>query len=68
MADPASPDPVFEHRTTAFKAVVTLLVAVAYLGPLAYSFSEGKLDIASYIAGVGPSFGVVLSFWFKSSQ
>ncbi len=68
MADPASPDPVFEHRATAFKALVTVLVAVAYLAPLAYSFVQGKLDIASYIAGVGPSFGVVLSFWFKSQQ
>lgn len=56
------------NRILNFKAIVTVLLGVAYIGPLIWAMAEGKLDAQSYIAGIGPVFGMAVGFWFRESQ
>lgn len=55
-------------RILNFKAIVTVLLGVAYIGPLIWAMAEGKLDAQSYIAGIGPVFGMAVGFWFRETQ
>lgn len=47
------------------KLIMTVLLGVIYFGSLIWALREGKLEINSYIAGVGPLFGMAWSWWFK---
>lgn len=51
-----------------FRALVTVLLGAVYLGALLWALREGKLDVQSFIAGVGPSFGMALGYWFRDSE
>ena len=51
-----------------FKATVTVLIGLAYLVPLIWAVYHDKIEVSSYIAGVGPSFGGVVAHWFKGSD
>lgn len=52
-------------RVLNFKAIVTVLLGVAYIGPLILSLLDGRLDPQSYIAGIGPVFGMAIGYWFR---
>lgn len=52
-------------KVLSFKAILTILLGAVYLGGLGWALYKEKIDVQSFIAGIGPSFGVVLSFWFK---
>lgn len=55
-------------KVLSFKAILTILLGVVYLGGLGWALYKEKIDVQSFIAGVGPSFGVVLAFWFKDDD
>lgn len=50
------------------KLVLTVLLGIVYLGGLIWALVHGKLDINSYLNGVGPIFGLSWAFWFKDSS
>lgn len=50
------------------KLVMTVLIGIAYFGPLIWALTNGKLDVGSYVAGVGPLFGMAWAFWFKDQE
>ena len=50
-----------------FRALTTLALGIVYLGALVWALLHGKLDVQSFIAGVGPSFGMALGYWFRDS-
>lgn len=50
-----------------FRALTTLALGIVYLGALVWALVHGKLDVQSFIAGVGPSFGMALGYWFRDS-
>lgn len=56
-----------DTRILSFKAIVTVLLGVAYIGPLAWAMTQGKMDAQSYIAGIGPVFGMAIGFWFRET-
>ena len=47
------------------KLIMTVLLGIVYFGSLIWALREGKLEINSYIAGVGPLFGMAWSWWFN---
>lgn len=49
------------------KLVMTVLLGVVYVGGLVWALLHGKLDINSYLNGVGPLFGLAWAFWFKDT-
>ncbi len=51
-----------------FRALTTLALGIVYLGALVWALLHGKLDVQSFIAGVGPSFGMALGYWFRDTQ
>ena len=53
-------------RLLSFRIVVTVLLGAVYLGALVWALHQGKLDVQSFIAGVGPSFGMALGYWFRA--
>lgn len=53
-----------DKRVIGFKALVTLLIGTVYFSAIIWALLHDKLDITSFIAGVGPFFGVVLRDWF----
>lgn len=55
-------------KILSFKAIVTLLLGVVYLGGLGWALYAGKIDVQSFIAGVGPSFGMALGSWFNDTN
>ncbi len=50
-----------------FRALVTMLLGGAYIGALIWSLLHDRLDVQSFIAGLGPSFGVALAYWFRDA-
>ena len=51
-----------------FRALTTLALGIVYLGALVWALVHGKLDVQSFIAGVGPSFGMALGYWFRDTS
>lgn len=49
------------------KLILTVLLGIAYIGGLVWALAHDKLDINSYLNGIGPSFGLAWAFWFKDS-
>lgn len=47
------------------KLIMTVLLGIAYVGGLVWALEHGKLDINSYLNGIGPLFGMAWAFWFK---
>jgi hypothetical protein len=50
------------------KLIMTVLLGVVYFGALIWALRQGKLEINSFIAGVGPFFGMAWAFWFQQSE
>jgi hypothetical protein len=50
-----------------FRALATLSLGLLYGGGLVWALLHGKLDVQSFISGVGPSFGLALGYWFRDS-
>ena len=50
-----------------FRTLTTLGLAALYGGGLVWALLHGKLDVQSFISGVGPSFGLALGYWFRDS-
>lgn len=55
-------------RLINFKAIVTVLLGSAYVGPLVWALSAGKVDAQSFIAGIGPTFGMAVGYWFRDTE
>ena len=55
-----------DRRLFNARAVLTLLLGGIYCGANIWAIMHDKLDIQSFIAGIGPSFGVALKSWFDS--
>lgn len=51
-----------------FKAIITILVGIVYFGGLLWALLHDKLDINSFLAGVGPMFGLTMNAWFGPNQ
>lgn len=56
------------QRVFNVKVVVTVVFCLAYVGVLVWAVIQGKLDAASFSAGIGPTFGVVIKDWFSGNQ
>jgi hypothetical protein len=54
-------------RLINFKAIVTVLLGAVYVGTLVWAMVNGKMDAQSFIAGIGPSFGMALGYWFRDT-
>ncbi len=52
-------------RLIEFRAVVTVLLGVAYIGGLAWALVHGQIDVQSYVSGIGPAFGLAMGYWFR---
>lgn len=50
------------------RLILTLALGAIYLGSMIWAMLHDKLDIQSFIAGIGPSFGVALKSWFDESK
>lgn len=50
------------------RAILTLALGAAYVGTLIWAMLNGKLDAQSFIAGIGPSFGMALAWWFRDDE
>lgn len=50
------------------KLIMTVLLGGIYLSALIWALVHGKLDIQSFIAGMGPTFGAAWSYWFSGSS
>ena len=50
------------------RLIMTVLLGIVYFGSLIWALREGKLEINSYIAGVGPLFGMAWSSWFQVGE
>ena len=50
------------------RAIITIALGAVYLGGIAWSLVHGKLEVQSFINGVGPSFGMALGYWFRESE
>lgn len=46
------------------RAILTVAIGTAYIGSLVWAILHNKLDVQSFIAGLGPSFGVAIKTWF----
>lgn len=55
-----------ERSTFNARLVLTLALGIVYCGAMIWAIMHDKLDIQSFIAGIGPSFGVVLKSWFDA--
>lgn len=53
-----------QERVFTVKAVVTVAFVAAYIGVLVWAAIHGKLDLPSFISGVGPGVGMLLTGWF----
>jgi hypothetical protein len=51
-----------------FRAVATLSLGAVYVGALLWAMMHDRLDVQSFISGLGPSFGMALGYWFRSSE
>lgn len=51
-----------------FRALTTLLLGGIYLGGLTWALVHDKLDVQSFISGIGPTFGLALGYWFRDSE
>lgn len=58
---------MIKHVLT-FKALTTLLLGAVYLGGLVWGLVTGALDVQSFMAGIGPTFGAAMGFWFKGEN
>ena len=50
-----------------FRALVTILLWGVYLGGLIWALAHDKIDVQSFITGVGPAAGMALGYWFRDS-
>ena len=50
-----------------FLAFVTIALGTVYVAGLLWALINGKLDVQSFISGIGPSFGLALGHWFRTS-
>lgn len=50
------------------KLIMTVLLGIVYFGALIWALAHGKLEINSYIAGVGPLFGMAWASWFQVAE
>ncbi len=51
-----------------FRAATTVLLGTAYVGALIWALMAGRVDAESFVAGIGPSFGMALGYWFRDSE
>ena len=49
------------------KAFLTVVLTAVYLGGLVWAMYLGHLDVQSFIAGIGPTFGAVFKSWFDDT-
>jgi hypothetical protein len=56
------------NRVFNFKAVTTLALGAVYVGALVWALANGRLDVQSFISGLGPSFGMALGYWFRGGE
>jgi len=58
----------FSRASFNFRAAVTVLLGAAYVGSLIWALLHDRLDVQSFIAGIGPSFGLAMGAWFGTSR
>jgi hypothetical protein len=51
-----------------FRAVATLSLGAVYVGALLWALLHDWLDAQILLSGLGPSFGMALGYWFRSSE
>ncbi len=50
-----------------FRALATVLLGALYGGGLWWALVNGRLDVQSFVSGLGPSFGLALGYWFRDA-
>jgi len=50
------------------RAATTIGLGAVYVGSLLWALLHDKLDVQSFVSGLGPSFGMAFGYWFRSSE